>query len=311
MTVIRQRPTARVWLVSAAVGLGLLIAALSLANYSAERKLIRQLEQDSLVLASQERLVRWTIEVHQAGLEQELLRLARVADLKEAIVAGDRIALREQLEPPLNRLRRGPLNVSRLTLYSPEGIARLRAHAPESHDDDVSIARPLIAETVRARRIVKGLETEDGLPYLLAATPIYERGRVIGIVEIGSSLAPVIKTIRVVTSGEVAVLVGSSELRVADSSAPNLFAQAAPRLAPKNAVARQVVVLDEKTYATTLVPLREFSGKEVGSVAILSDASAIAGLLQKSNAITFVISILGFLLAAALLVTLTLKRDRI
>jgi hypothetical protein len=310
MTVIRQGSTARVWLVSAAVGLGLLIAALSLANYSAERKLIRQLEQDSPVLASQERLVRWTIEVHQAGLEQELLKLARVADLKEAIVAGDRIALREQLEPPLNRLRRGPLNVSRLTLYSPEGIARLRAHAPESHDD-VSSARPLIAETVRARRIVKGLETEGGLPYLLAATPIYERGRVIGILEIGSSLAPVIKTIRVVTSGEVAVLVGSSELRVADASAPNLFVQAAPRLAPKNAVARQVVVLDEKTYATTLVPLREFSGKEVGSLAILSDASAIAGILQKSNAITFVISILGFLLAAALLVTLTLKRDRI
>lgn len=312
MAVIRRRPGARVWLVAAAVGLGLLIAALSLANYSAERRLIRQLEQDPLVVASQERLTRWTIEVHQAGLEQELLRLARVADLKEAIVRGDRPELQEQLEPPLNRLRKGPLHVSRITLYTPEGIAHVRAHAPDSYGENVLSRRPLIAETVTARRIVKGLEMEDDLPYLWAATPIYHNGRVIGILEMGSPVTPIVKAIQMVTAGEVAVLIGRGQWQVIEASAPQLFSQVAPRLTFKNeAASRQALVLDEKTYATTLIFLKDFSGSDVGCLAILSDASAIIGILQRSNAITFVISILGFVLAVALLVTLTLRRDRI
>lgn len=311
MAVINRRPAARVWLLSAAVGLGLLIAALSLANYSAERKLIRQIEQDPLVMASQERIIRWTVEVHVAGLEQELLRLARVADLKEAIVKGDQTGLRDQLEPPLNRLRKGPLHVSRITLYTPAGIARLRAHAPDSYGEDVLSRRPLIAETVRARRIVKGLEMEDGLPHLWAATPIYHSGRVIGILEMGSPVTPIIKAIQMVTAGEVAVLLGSRQLQVIESSAPQLFAQVVPRLTFKSgAASRQVLVFDERTYATTLISLKDFSGSEVGSLAILSDASAITAILQRSNAITFVISILGFVLAAAVLVILTLRRDK-
>jgi len=290
--------------------LGLLITALAVANYSAERSLIRQLEQDPRILAGHDRLVRWTMEVHQADLEQELLKLARVVDLKEAILTGDRLELRDQLEPPLNRLRKGSLQISRLTLYTPEGVAQLRAHALDSYGERVLGARPLIAETVRARRIVKGLETEGDRPHLWAATPIYHGGRVIGILEIGSSLAPIIRAIKMVTGGEVAVLLGSNPFRIIESSASQLFAQATPRLSAKNSVTRQVFVLDERTYAATLVPLKDFSGNEIGCLAILSDASAITGILQKSNAITFVIGVLGFALAAALLGTLLLRRDR-
>jgi hypothetical protein len=302
--------TAAVWLSVTAGGLGLIITALAVANYAAERDLIRQLEQDPRVLAGHERLTRWTIEVHQADLEQELLKLAKVADLKEAILKGDRLELRDQLEPPLNRLRKGPLQISRLTLYTPSGDANLRAHALDSYGENVLEARPLIAETARARRIVKGLESEGGRPHLWAATPIYHGGRVIGILEIGSSLAPIIRAIKMVTGGEVAVLLGGNPFSTIESSAPQLFAQVTRRLSPKNSVTRQVFVMDERTYATTLIPLKDFAGSEIGCLAILSDATAIAGILQKNNAITFVIGVLGFALAAALLGTLLLRRDR-
>lgn len=305
-----RRPTARVWLSATAVGLGLVITALALANYSAERNLIRQLEQDPRVLAGHERLTRWTIDVQQAGLEQELLRLAKVADLKEAILKNDRLELQEQLVPPLNRLRKGPLQIGRLTLYTPSGNAYLRAHAPDSYGENVLSQRPLIAETVRARRILKGLEIDEGVPYLVAATPIYHDGRVIGILEIGSSLTPIIKAIQMVTGGEVAVLLGGDPFRVIESSAPQLFAQATPRLSSKNSVTRQVFVMDERTYATTLIPLKDFAGKEVSCLAILSDASAITGILQKSNAMTFAISVLGFAVVATLLSLLILRRDK-
>ncbi|TPW09411.1 MAG: hypothetical protein FD129_2215, partial [bacterium] len=122
------------------------------------------------------------------------------------------------------------------------------------------------------RRIVKGVETEGGRPHLWAATPIYHDGRVIGILEIGSALTPIIKAIQMVT--------------------------------------RQVFVMDERTYATTLIPLKDFAGSEIGCLAILSDATAIAGILQKNNAITFAISVLGFAVVATLLSLLILRRDK-
>lgn len=311
MAIARQRAAARLWIFCTALVLALVIVALAFANWFAQRKLISQIERDTQTLMNHERLTGWTLQVHQDGLEQELLRLARSADLKEAIVAGSRAALLDQLEPPLNRLRKSPLNITRITLYTPEGTARMRAHTPDSYGDNVLSDRPLIAETVRDRRILKGLEVESGLLCLWAATPIYHRGRVIGILEVGSSLAPIIKAIRLVAGGEVAVLLGGTPPRATESSNPQFFASAVPLLSANAAEAgRQVVVLDEKTYAASLIPLKDFSGRQAGRLAILSDTTGITGLLQKSHAAAFGISFLGLALAAGLLIVLTLKLDQ-
>lgn len=301
MTLGREWAAARTWFVVTALAFVLVIAALGLANYSAQRQLRRLLEDDAQAIAGQERLVRWAVEVRQADLEQEVVRLARTEDLKDAVAAGGRAGLRDQLEPPLNRLRKGPLQVTRITLYTPAGVAWLRAHAPEAHGDNVLDRRPLIAEVVKARRIVKGLEMEEGVPCVWAVTPVYRGGRFVGILEAGTPLTAVLQAVQMVTGGEVGVLLPEGSAWAVEPRSAQRITQAAPLLNHDAAHAtRQVVVVDEKTYATTLIPLRHYSGQTVAHLAVLSDASAVTEILHKSNAITFAISFLGLVMAAVL-----------
>jgi len=151
---------------------------------------------------------------------------------------------------------------------------------------------------------------ESELLCLWAAMPIYQRGRVIGILEVGSPMAPIVRAIRLVAGGDVAVLPAGETRRTVESSNPQLFTEAAAFLGPQEGQARQVFVLQSKTYAATLIPLKDFSGREAGRLAILSDASAVTEILAQSNALTFGISFLGLALAAALLILLTVRLDK-
>ena len=313
MAVQRRRPGARGWLVFTSLGLGLFIAVLIFDGFWAQRRLVREIEQDPAPLVSHERLIAWTVENQLADLERELLRLAKLADLKDAVVAADRRELQEQILPPLNRLGKGPLRVSRITFYTPDGTVYLRAHAPNAYGENAVPARPLIAEAITARRVVKGLETERGVPYLWVATPLYARGQFIGVLEMGSSLAPIVDAIRMVTGAEVAVLLATETPRTAEASDAALFGRLAPLLRRQGAVgtpARRVVAAEGKTYAVSLIPLKDFSARETGTLAIVSDATAITRILRNSSLVTVAISFVGFVLAVALLSTLARKLDK-
>src|SRR5712691_20695 len=168
---MRERTAARLWLLCAALGFGTLLAGLIYATIWAQRQLVREIEYDPAALAGHERLASREIDDHLAELEREVLRLAKLDDVKAAIISGDREELLEQVRPPLNRLRKSPLRVNRITLYAPDGRVYLRAHAPESYGDTALGRRQLITQALAARRIVNGLETEDGIPYLWAVTP--------------------------------------------------------------------------------------------------------------------------------------------
>ncbi len=312
MRIVRQRAAARVWLLFAGLGLGLLIAGLIFSGFSANRKLVREIEQDSAVIESSKRLARWTMESHLADLERELLRLAKLADLKEAVIRRDRESLLEQVRPPLNRLGKGPLQVSRINFYAPTGALYLSAHDPDSFDGHISNRR-LVAEAISARKIFKGLEVENGVPCLWVTAPLYHDGQFLGILEVGSSLSPVVKAMTLATGGEVAVLAGHGAPRVAESSDPALFSKVVPRLHLQEGVSpeiRQVVAVQEKTFAATLVSLKDFSGRPVAALAILVDATAITDILRQSHLVTLVISVVGFALTALLLTVLTRRLDR-
>jgi signal transduction histidine kinase/DNA-binding response OmpR family regulator len=313
MVIVRQRAAARVWILLTGLGLGLLIAGLVFAAFSAQRRLVREIEQDSGVLDRYQQLAIGAIRGHLAELERELLRLSKLAELQDAVVLGDRAMLLEELRPPLNRLGKGVLRVKRITFYTPTGTVYLRAHAPDSYGEDVLSPRRLIAEAVKTRRTLKGLEAEEGVPYLWAVTPLYHEGRFIGVLEMGSSLASVVEGVQRASGGEVAVLLRSKTPQATESSDPTLFSKAAPHLSLQegtSAQIRQVLAVGGKTYAASLLPLRDFSEEEAGVLAILSDISSITEILRSSNLITLAISFVGFGLAAVLLIALARKLDK-
>jgi signal transduction histidine kinase/DNA-binding response OmpR family regulator len=313
MAMVRQRSAVKVWILCTALGLGLLIAGLIFAGFSAQRKLVREIEQDSGTLDRYQRLAMGATRGHLAELERELLRLSKLADLQDAVVMGDRATLLEQLLPPFNRLSKGPLRVKRITFYAPTGTVYLRAHAPDSYGENIFSQRRLIAEAATTRRILSGLEAEEGIPYLWAVTPLYREGRFIGVLEIGSSLAMVVDAIKIATGGEAAVLLRTKTPQVTESSAPTLFSTLASRLSLQEGPPphiRQVVAVEGRTYAASLIPLKDFSGQEASVLAILLDVSAITEILQRSNLVTLAISFLGFALAAALLIALARRLDK-
>jgi len=261
MAIMRQRAAARVWILFTGFGLGLLMVGLIFAAFSAQQRLAREIEQDSGVLDRFQQLTMGATRGHLTELERELLRLSKLAELQDAITIGDRATLLEQLHPPLNRLGKGPLRVKRITFYTPTGTVYLRAHAPDSYGENVLSHRRLVAEAVTARRTLKGLEAEEGVPYLWAVTPLYHEGHFIGVLEMGSSLASVVEGIKTATGGEVAVLLRTKTPQVTESSDPTLFAKLALRLhlqegAPAHI--RQVVAVEGKTYAASLMPLKDF-----------------------------------------------------
>jgi signal transduction histidine kinase/DNA-binding response OmpR family regulator len=289
------------------------MVGLIFAAFSAQRRLVREIEQDSGVLDRFQHLAMGATRGHLTELERELLRLSKLAELQEAIVLGDRATLLEQLRPPLNRLGKGPLRVKRITFYTPTGTVYLSAHAPDAYGENVLSHRRLVAEAVTARRALKGLEAEEGVPYLWVVTPFYHEGHFIGILEMGSSFASVVEGIKTAMGGEVAVLLRTKAPQVTESSDPTLFAKLALRLhlqegAP--AQIRQVVAVEGKTYAASFMPLKDFSGQEAGVLAMLSDVSTITEILRRSNLITLAISFVGFALAAALLVALARRLDK-
>lgn len=312
MAPLHQRKAARVWLLVTGLGLGLLVAGLIVAGFSAHQKLVREIEQDSGALQGSERLVKWAMDGHLDDLEQEALRLGKLADVKDAVVRHDRAALLEQVRPPLNRLGKGALQVSRINVYAPDGALYLSAHDPHSTGKH-AMSRQLVARTLQARRTFKGLEVEDGTPRLWVATPLYHNGQFVGVLEMGSSLAPVVRAIKAATGGEAAVLLRTGEPRTTEASDAALFAKVAGRLRLESETSpssRQVVTAGGKTFAATLVQLEDFSAKPVASLAILSDATAVTNILERSNLVTFLISVVGFALAAALLIALTGRLDR-
>jgi len=305
------RSRARRWAVTSALGLALLIAGLIVAGFSSQRRLVDAIENDPRALSSSARLTNRVVDEHLSQLGEELIRLAQLHDLKEALISGNRAELLEQIRPPLNRLGKSPLQISRLTVYERSGAAYLRAHAPALHGDDATARRPLIAHVLRTRTVVKGLELENGRPYLWAATPVYDQGRWIGVLELGTPLTVVLQMVKDVTGSEVGAFLDATTPEAIDSTAPALFATLAPQLQRGDARERRSALTARgHTYAATVIPLRDFSGSLVRLV-IVADASSFTGIVRRNNYVIVLISVCGFGLAALVLTVLARRLDGI
>jgi len=306
-----KRSQARRWAILTALGLGLLITGLIIAGFSTQHRLLQAIENDPRALSAIVRLADRVLEEHLDQLEREVVRLAQLSELKEALIGGNRVELLEQIRPPLNRLGKSPLQVSRVTVYHPTGATYLRAHAPTIHGDDITRRRPLIAHVLRTRTVTKGLEAEEGRPYLWAATPMYERGRLLGVLELGTSLSLVLKTIKDVTGSEVGEFLEDTTPETMESTAPALFSALALELRHGGATeGRYAVTVGGKTYAASLIPLHEFSGRPV-RLMIASDASNLTSIVRRSNYLTVLMSVVGFALATLVLTILARRLDGI
>ncbi len=282
--------SARLWMLGTGGALFAVVAVLFAAYATFERRMVRELEEDQLAATTQQRLVDWALTVHEASLAEEVTRLARSADLKDAIVAGTREGLLEQLEPPLNRLRKSPLAVVRLTLYTGDG--RLRVHAQDPDDVGASSIdeRRLMQAALRDRKVAKGVEVVSGVPHMLAASPVYHDGKIVGFLEMGTPLTPITHALHAVTGAEVDV---------------------SRTVIPSGRPTRRVVYRGEQPLVVSVVPLMAFSGEPVGHVELVSEVSRTLTTLRRSQLVAFAITFVGCAIAGTLLVLHWRRLDKV
>jgi len=222
--------SARIWMMVTGLALVLVVGGLVAANVVFQRRMVRDIENDQLAASTNQRLVEWAFSMYQGDLADEVARLSRSGDLKDAIVAGKREQLLEQLEPPLNRLRKSPLAVTRLSLYTPEGKLRVHAQDPDDVGASAMHERKLLQAALRDLKIVKGVEVVNGLPHLHAASPIYYEGKLIGFLEMGTPLGPIARALQRVTGAQVAIRLEGGQ--VIETQNADLFKRALEGVIP-------------------------------------------------------------------------------
>lgn len=143
------------------------------------------------------------------------------------------------------------------------------------------------------------------------ATPLYDEGEFIEILEIGTSFTSFLEEVKNHLGGEVGLFVknrsDAAGVILAGVTNPGLVGNVIQSLhLPEGLVAplRQVVLARRQTYQVTMIPLRGFSQAQEGALALISDVTTVTRLLHRNT-----ISLIGFLLAAILIFILTKKLE--
>lgn len=120
----------------------------------------------------------------QKGCRAVLEALAWRPDVRKAMAGRDRDDLQMLLEPTFRELRKS-LGAVQLYVHEPDGVVLLRVHAPDERGDVYVSHRPMVLDALRTRSTVSGIELDSGRMSLRTVTPVMQRDRTIGLLEIG------------------------------------------------------------------------------------------------------------------------------
>jgi len=170
---------------------GLLIAA-SAALYSHQREHLSETLTQTLVQA--ERAYRSALQEHGHKIEAWLLPLSENQELTRLFAARDRAALLAAVQPVFQRLRSAH-QITHLYFHDPSRHNFLRLHQPETYGD--LIDRITARAAAREGRPVMGVELGHfGTLTLRAVAPLRDDGRLVGFLELGEEVEPIIEEVR-------------------------------------------------------------------------------------------------------------------
>lgn len=240
-------------------------------------------------LASFDQLLASSLQSSSATTLAEAQIIAHQPGIIDAVEARDRPAVQARLMDVYEYLRsQAGVNIFQLQTSALRTLVRL--HNLTSFDDDISTQRPIVVTAMRSKRGQQGVEIgPTGVIAIRGVAPVMRGEQIVGTVEIGTAALPILQRTKDSTDMEAAVILsvsmvgrGSAEARVYgdlllnDSTDAKLFA----RLLDSGALSlarepRQVgVELDGVTYAVTMQPLLDFSGRMIGGLLGAKNVSA-------------------------------------
>ena len=301
------------------VGIIAIFAAVVVALSMAVSGVIISKEQLNMV-ADTEMLAKRTLWQKIVQRQMDFLR----ATVNEALNNENLVILKrrdiERLETFLTQQwdnsRGGAMGI-RLTFYDFRDGLKFTAGNDGFIRQKTTSPRQSLQEAVNGRSIVDGIEFHDGQVSVFVMVRVIYNGERLGVVEARSSLRPLLGELAESLSAEVA-FVPQAVLAKRDDALPGVIAISATAVDLVRMVlvrrieleqGRQVVLsAGGRTFATTLLAVRDFNGNPVGGVIVSSDFSSIAALLSGGLRRHMLITLTGFAIAAAVII-LTLNRS--
>ncbi len=219
--------------------------------------------------------------------------VAEMPDVQRLFAERNRTELSRITLPMFKNLKE-QLHLAQFQFLTPPATSFLRLHKPEKFDDDLTAMRQTVVQVNQQKQSVSGLEIGVAGLGLRGVVPVFFEGKHVGVVEFGKDLDDaLVKPLKEKFGVDVSVITpeGNGFKYLAKTHSMTISEGQYPFLQTimeQKAVVFDQVHKDGKDLLTVYGPLKDYSGKTIGILAIPSDISttvaAITANLYKTMA---------------------------
>ena len=211
--------------------------------------------------------------------------VAEMPDVQRLFAERNRTELSRITLPMFKNLKE-QLHLAQFQFLTPPATSFLRLHKPEKFDDDLSAIRQTVVQANQQKQSVSGLEIGVAGLGLRGVVPVFSEGKHVGVVEFGKDLDDtLVKPLKEQFGVDVSVIApeGSGFKYLAKTHSLTIPEGRYPFL--RTIMEQKSVVFDQihkndKDLLTVYGPLKDYSGKTIGILAIPSDISATVAAIS-------------------------------
>ncbi|GGE49212.1 methyl-accepting chemotaxis protein [Agaricicola taiwanensis] len=197
----------------------------------------------------------------------------------DAFVSGDRaklLAAYAAVTPVL----KSELNLALISFHKPTGDNLVRLHAPDVFGDNVFGRRLMLADVAKQGKPLVGIEPGRDSVSIFASVPVIKDGVTVGIVDIGAPLgAAFLADVKKRFDVDVSMnAVSGDEVKSISSTfeQKTLLDPAAHKEASTELIHWRSDDMGDRPVAVLAGPLKNYSGKPIGSIELVMDRSEFA-----------------------------------
>lgn len=243
---------------------------------------------------------------------------ARRDDVLEAMAREDRPALIRMTQGAYDYLK-AQAGVNIFGFHSKDIRYLLRMHNLKTFNDDISSFRQMVVATNRSRHYQVGLEMGRAGIGVRGVAALMRNEQLLGTVEVGMDVQPLLESVKAVTNAEIAVLVSTQlsglttgqelesrrfgDVVMMAATDDKLFARLlrGPGLDMGGETRLGEYLAEHRHYTVMTQPLVDFSGRMIGSIAILKDFAELKSNAKQTRIDLWVLALCGGMIAFALL----------
>ncbi|MFC7051164.1 methyl-accepting chemotaxis protein [Hansschlegelia quercus] len=227
-----------------------------------------------------------------------------------AFVGKDRAALIALFSPLLGAIKQD-LNLSLITFHTADGIALARVHTPEKFDDNTFTRRKMLKDAVDQGKPMVGVEPGRDSISIFAGVPAFDNGKLVGVADVGAPLkSDFFIDLKRRLGVDVAMhLVGDEGVQTLGSTfdEKTLLPADRQRAAREQTIKWSETSLQDRPTAVLAGPLKNYSGKAIGTVEVALDISPFVA--ARTHALQLLLVVLVVVSAGALALALWLARN--